>query len=486
MPTLPHRETDSVHVDTIRPTVEITGVPEIPQKDPFDLKIVFSEAVNGFTLSDLTVLPAPADDVATIALTGDDGDSEYTLTITPTPNFGRVGDILIFPVGANIVKDLAGNNNVGRGGFTIIYIDTVPPTVEISNVPEVEKNGTFNVRIGFSEEVSGFDLDQDLTLTGPATATPEGTPEGNRGFEVIITPNPGAEGEVTLKVNAGVVTDEAGNGNSESLTRTVHVDTIVPTVSVSGFPPATPERNGPFTLTATFSEPVNGFAVPAGLTLTGPVTATLASGTEGASVYTITITPNATSEGDVTVTVNANAVQDFALNGNTASPETDSVHVDTIPPTVSVAVTPPTVGAETGYETEERNTPYDLTVTFSEPVNGFAVSEDLTVTGPGTAALTDGAEGDSVYTVTITPTATSEGDVAVTVNPNTIVDFATNPNPTGASTVTTHIDTIAPTVAILDTPALQRRNNFFDIRIVFNEPINDFRVPDDFTLPQGL
>ena len=65
-----------------------------------------------------------------------------------------------------------------------------------------------------------------------------------------------------------------------------------------------PEQNGEFTLTVTFSEPVNGFSVTDDLTVTltpepgvtsaTPIaTAALASGVEGAAVYTVTITPNA-------------------------------------------------------------------------------------------------------------------------------------------------------------------------------------------------
>jgi hypothetical protein len=64
----------------------------------------------------------------------------------------------------------------------------------------------------------------------------------------------------------------------------VHVDTIVPTVVITGAPDI--EKNVAFDLTITFSEPVNGFAVPADLTVTGPATASLTSGTAAASVYT--------------------------------------------------------------------------------------------------------------------------------------------------------------------------------------------------------
>ena len=60
----------------------------------------------------------------------------------------------------------------------------------------------------------------------------------------------------------------------------------------------------------------------------------------------------------------------------------------------TVAISEPTI---------EKNVPFDLTVTFSEEVTGFAVPADLTLTGPATASLKSGIDGASVYVVTITP-----------------------------------------------------------------------------------
>ena len=130
----------------------------------------------------------------------------------------------------------------------------------------------------------------------------------------------------------------------------------------------------------TFSELVTGFAVPADLTITGPATAALTSGSDGDDVYVVTITPNATSEGDVTVQVNAGGVEDEAHNDNTAS-NTPSVHVDTMPPTVL---------AIEGVPTMEQNEAYDLTIRFSEEVNGFSL-DDLTVTLAPEAGVTSAA-----------------------------------------------------------------------------------------------
>ena len=163
--------------------------------------------------------------------------------------------------------------------------------------------------------------------------------DGESVYRVRIIPNTDIEGDITVQVNANSVQDLALNDNTaSSVTLPIHVDTIVPTVAISGEP--TIEKNVPFDLTVTFSEEVIEFQVPLDLTITGPADATLASGDEGDSVYTITITPDADSEGDVTVKVNVITVRDFALNGNTASPASNSVHVDTIVPTAAISGEP--------------------------------------------------------------------------------------------------------------------------------------------------
>ena len=81
---------------------------------------------------------------------------------------------------------------------------------------------------------------------------------------------------------------------------------------------------------------------------------------------------------------------------------------------------------------------------------------DLTVTGPATASLTLGVDGDSVYnTVRITPNPTAEGDVTVQVNATTVQDFALNDN-TASNMPSVHVDTIVPTVAISGAPDIEK------------------------------
>ena len=444
-----------VHVDTIVPTVEITGVPAAEQNSAFDITITFSETVNGFGVGDLTITGS-----ATITLkSGSDGDSEYTATITPDAN--SEGDVTI-QVSANTVKDFALNDNTASNKPEV-HIDTIPPGVEsITGVPDTEKNVAFDITITFSEAVNGFEV-SDLTLTGPATASLKSGSDGDSEYTATITPNANSEGDVTIQVPAGAARDFALNNNTASVvTDSVYIDTIPPTVDITDVPNI--EKNIAFDITIAFSEAVNGFTVD-DLTVTGPATASLKSGSDGDSEYTATITPDANSEGDVTIQVSANTVKDFGLNNNTASNKPE-VHIDTIPPTVDITDVPDI----------EKNIAFDITIAFSEAVNGFTV-DDIVLMGPAKVALKSGSDGDAAYTVTIIPDADSEGDVTIQVPADAVKDFALNNNTASAVTDPVRIDTILPTVQITDIPQTVQLE-LFAVTIVFSEDVLEFELED--------
>ena len=303
-------------------------------------------------------------------------------------------------VPAGAATDGASNGN--EAASTTVEVDRLGPTSTISGAPSGTVNAAFDITVTFSDSVRSFvpnHFDFGGDATGSVTASV--VDADNKVFMVTITPDSDQDGVMTIQVPSGRVPDTLGNRASASNTVTIDVDTKKPTVVISGAP--TIEKNVPFDLTVTFSEEVNGFTVPANLAVTGPAIASWKSGVDGDMVYVVTITPSATSQGDVTVQVKANAVKDLALNDNTAaSAVTPSVHVDTIVPTVAIS----------GAPVIEQNIPFDLTVTFSEAVNGFAVADDLTLTGnSATASLKAGVAGASVYVVTITPNAITEGDV---------------------------------------------------------------------------
>jgi hypothetical protein len=319
--------TASIHIDTIVPTVTITGLPSGEQKGPFDITVTFSEDVGGFEVDDFIVTGE-----ATVAFKSFFDAMEFTLTITP--NAEKEGDVTL-QIKASAVTDLAGNLNTDSTVTAAVPVDTMVPTAMITGVPNTEQNGAFVVTVTFSEAVTGFAA-ADVAVTGDATVTNVGSPNNNA-YPVTITPNAGKEGNVTLQVKANAVTDAALNANTASaVTAAVHIDTIVPTVTVT---PPSGEQKDPFDVTITFSEAVDGFQ-QGDITLTGEATLTSLTGSDGDSEYTARITPDVTSEDDVTVQVNANAVTDAAGNANTAASNTASIHIDTIVPTVAISGVP--------------------------------------------------------------------------------------------------------------------------------------------------
>ena len=79
--------------------------------------------------------------------------------------------------------------------------------------------------------------------------------------------------------------------------------------------------------------------------------------------------------------------------------------MDTSGPTVTI--TDDTDGTVTGSDT------VTFTFTFSEAVNGFT-ADDITVTG-GTKGTFSGSDGDTSFTLVVTPDANSTTDITVDV-----------------------------------------------------------------------
>ena len=381
--------------DETGPSVEITGVPTTTQTGAFTVTITFSESVTGFSAGDITLTGV----TATATLTG--SGTTYTATITPTST-----GTLTIQVPADVAQDTLGNDNTASQTHTV-QVDPIQPTVSI-NVPSSVQNGAFTVTITFSESVTGFAAG-DITLTGvTATATLTGS-----GTTYTATITPTSTGTLTIQVPANVAQDTADNYNTASQTHTVQVDVTKPTVSISV---PSGEQTGEFDVTITFSEAVNGFVQnELTFTTTGTSSATITNwtGQDGDTTYTATILPSGT--GNLVFNVAANVATDTAGNSNTAATQqTVAVNLpaDTTRPTVSISV-------PSGEQTGE----FDVTITFSESVTGFAAG-DITLTGvTATATLTGSG---TTYTATITPT--TQGNLTIQVPDGVAQDEAGNRN----------------------------------------------------------
>ena len=382
----------------------------------------------------------------------------YTATITPTAS----GTVTI-GVAANVATDAAGNNNTAATSKNVtVSVDTTAPGVTVS-VPSGTQNGAFNAIITFSETVSGI-AQSDVSLSGSvASITSWSANSDDSVYTATITPT--ASGTVTIGVAANVATDSANNQNTAATSKnvTVSVDTTAPGVTVS-VPSGT--QNGAFNAIITFSETVSGFA-QSDVSLSGSVASiTSWSANSGNTVYTATITP--TASGTVTIGVAANVATDAANNPNTAATSKNvAVSVDTESPGVSIAVPS---GVQAGA--------FNVTITFTEAVSGF-VGSDVSLTGSAASITSWSANSDdTVYTATITPTAS--GTVTIGVAANVATDAANNPNTAATSkNVTASVDTESPGVSIAVPSGVQ--TGAFNVTITFTEAVSGF-VGSDVSL----
>ena len=266
---------------------------------------------------------------------GVDGSSVYTLEITP--NAGFQGNLTV-DVAAGVATDLAGNPNTAAAQSTQ-PVDTLAPSVTITDDEAGTANiagGTITYTFTFSQPVNGFAVDDVVVVGGTKAATFASGVDGSSVYTLVITPNAGFEGNLTVDVAAGVATDLAGNPNTAAPQSVQAVDTLAPSVAITDDEPGTANiAGGTITYTFTFSQSVNGFAVDDVVVVGGTKAATFASGVDGSSVYTLVITPNAGFEGNLTVDVAAGVAADLAGNPNTAAPQSVQA-VDTLAPSVVI------------------------------------------------------------------------------------------------------------------------------------------------------
>ncbi|MEQ6124971.1 Ig-like domain-containing protein, partial [Pseudotenacibaculum sp. MALMAid0570] len=415
----------------------VTTTAADPTNGAFTLTFTTSEDILGFDVGDLVVANGAASNFVTVS------PSEYTALITPTITVN--GNITVDVPGGS-ATDAAGNPNLAAGQFSIAF-DDIKPTVVITSDAANPTNTSFTATITFSEDVTGFDI-SDIEVEN-------GTPSNFNAvsasvYTVSIAPD--SDGDVNIDVAEDVAFDAATNGNEAAEQYSVEYDITRPTVVVTSA--AANPTNGAFDVTITFDEDVTGFEMADLIVVNGTPSNFM---TTSASVYTVTITP--TIDGFVTVEVPENVSQDAATNGNESS-EVFEIDFDGTRPTVVITSSVP----------DPTNAAFDVTITFSEDVTGFEMSDlDL-----GNATASNFAGTGSVYTATITPTA--DGGVIVLIPENVAEDSATNGNEI-SDEFSVDYDATRPTI-VMNTTAAAPVNAPFTLDIVFSEDVTGFDISD--------
>jgi gliding motility-associated-like protein len=364
------------------------------------------------------------------------------------------------------MKDAAGNNAItlnGVGMSTIVYVNTVHPSVVVASTAPSYVTTAYTATITFSEESYGLQLNE-LAATN-ATLSDLQTND-NIIFTVLVTPV--TNGTVTLSVPEDVAYyAHAGNTASNTLSRIY--DIAAPVVSSVAVPANGYYQSGTnlnfgvqfnekIIIDSSGGKPSLNVTIGSTLvqaTLRGATTTTLNFG------YTV-IDGNLDMDGIAVGTLNLNGstVKDSATNNavltlnNTGN--TTGVFVNTVHPSVVVStpVSLPVNGA------------FTATFTFSEAVTGFIASD---ITSNGTASNLQTTD-NITYTALITPI--TDGIVKVTVPAAVAVNIGNNDN-SASDTLRILYDGTAPEVTSVDVPAdaYYKGGQTLDFTVHFNETV---------------
>jgi hypothetical protein len=393
-------------------------------------------SVSGTNAADFTVSTQPDTTVAA------SGSTTFEVTFDPSASGVRTATLSI----ANDDSDESpfdfavegtGLDETAPSGFSVAFDDGVLNSSESGSASFSFTGAEVGATFDFSIESSAG----AATVTGSGTITSSGQTESGIDLSGL--------GDGTLTLSA-TLTDGASN-ESAAETDTATLDQTDPTVALSSG--AADPVSGTFTVTATFSESVSGFAVGDFDVGNGAASDFAGSGT----TYTATITPS--SDGAVTVDVAADAATDSAGNGNTAATQFSITSDGSAPSVVlSSGSADPVSGA------------FTVTATFSESVSGFALG-DFDV---GNGVASDFAGSGTTYTATITPS--SDGTVTVDVAADAATDSAGNGN-TAATQFSITSDETAPSV-VLSSGSSDPVSGAFSLTATFSESVTGLAVGD--------
>ncbi|WP_299700405.1 Ig-like domain-containing protein [uncultured Pontibacter sp.] len=345
--------------------------------------------------------------------------------------------------------DIVGNMSKVSNSFAVT-IELTKPDVAISTQAEAPVKEAFQAQLKFTEEVYGLAAG-DITVSGGALSDFKAVNKST--YTATITPPANGQGTAAISLAANKSTDLAGNGNTASNKLEIAYDLKRPKVTLSSDAPQLVKA--PFTVKFTFDKAVTGFAA-ADISVKNGTAGNFKA--ESARVYTATITP--TADGEVVVSVAANKTTDETGNGNEASSELKRLY-DVAPPTVTLATT----------AGELTNAAIPVTITFSEPVTGLALSSFTATNGKlSNLQKTD----NTTYTVLLTPE--KAGEVSLQLAADKVEDLAGNGN-TASNVLKRQYDATPPTVT-LSTDAPELTNQSFTVTVNFSEEVEGFAVAD--------
>jgi DNA invertase Pin-like site-specific DNA recombinase len=348
-----------------------------------------------------------------------------------------------------------GGTGAGNGNFTgqVYTIDRTAPQVTTSHIQS--SNATTNLaKVGDTVTVT-FTANEAvrtpaLSIAGHSVAV--ATTSGNSFTGSYVMQSTDSTGNVGVNLS---LTDLAGNVMATPATvttdsSTVTFDKTAPTITSI----TSTQANGSYPastvipVSVAFSEVVTVTGTPT-LVLNDGGTATYQSGSgTNTLVYSYTVSSGENTS-DLTVSSAAGSVADVTGNvANMTLPVGANLGNNS---DIVIDTTAPTVALSTSVSTPTNASPFTVTVTFSEPVSGFDLS-DVTVGGvDGTTLGNLQTSDNTTFTFEVTPGA--EGHVLLTVHAAAASDAASNLNNAQSNTLDITYDTTVPALEITSGPS---------------------------------
>jgi len=483
--------------DGTAPTVTSVAVPAngtYTNSDVLNFDVNFSEAV---TVSGGTPSLPVTIGTTTVQANYTSGTGTTTLTFSYSVQNGDY-DMNGIAIGAAMVlngasiKDAANNNAVltlnSIGNTTAVLVDAVPPAITSVNVPGsayYKAGDVLTFTVDFNENVDVTGTPSVPVIIGSTTVQANytggtGTTALTFSYTVVAGDNDmdGIAVGSVLALNGGTVKDGLGNDaaltlNSVGNTDDVRVNTVIPTVTLSG----TPVLNGPWMMTITFSEAVTNFVATDITTTNANVSAPITSDNK---VYTVMV--SSPGNGPVSLNVPANSAFNIGGNGNSASNPINYTYDGTAPAVTAVNV--PSAGGYNAGDVLSFTANFDenvvVTGTPSIPVTIGAIAVQATyVSGSGTNAL--------VFTYTV-QNGDNDADgiavgAAIALNGGTIKDAATNNAVLTLNSVGTTsgviVDAVAPVVTSVTVPGngYYKGGQQLNFTVHFSENVTPSAVP---------
>ena len=194
-------------------------------------------------------------------------------------------------------------------------------------------------------------------------------------------------------------------------------------------------------------------------------TASVSLSGSGAS-YTATVTSPTTAKGTITLAVAADSVTDGTRTGPASKATSDAISFDTTVATVSF--------------TEPNGTQYgntfDVGITFSKSVTGFAASDITVTSSSGTASVSLKGSGTS-YTATVTSPTAAKGTITLAVAADSVTDGTRTGPASKATSDAIAFDTTVARVRFNE-PAGTQLGSAFNVGITFSKDITGFDASD--------